>query len=179
MRVRNLAIATSTLLLIAATTVHAGAQPVDHFRFHDHEEYVMRDVCGRVDAAVVFDERGMGRGRVTHHDQLRYTVTHHGSSIWTNTATGRSFTFVWNYLDEDMRVTVHKNGTMSVLGRTGGSERIYGPDHELLDVHSGLTTWIVIIDYHGTLLDPRDDEFVRIRFLTGTHGLDVCAVFPG
>jgi hypothetical protein len=58
------------------------------------------------------------------------------------------------------------------------AERTYGPDHPLLDVHSGLTTWVVVIDYNGTLLDPSDDKFVSLTFLKASHGLDVCSVFP-
>ena len=102
----------------------------------------------------------MINGRVVGNGTLRYTVTHHGQSSWTNLVTGRAFTLVWNYLDQDLRVTVNGDGTLTILGHSPG-------DGQLLDNKPGLFTWLTRIDYGGTLADPSDDVFLGTTFLSG------------
>ena len=99
--------------------------------------------------------------------QLRYTVTHHGHSTYTNLATGRTFTLAWNYVDQDQRVADNGDGTVSIFGHSPGSERVRGPDGKLLDVKAGLTKWMVVVDRGGTPTDASDDTFISITFLSG------------
>ena len=66
-------------------------------------------------------------------------MTHHGEATYTNLATGRKFTLAWTYIDQDKRVTYNRDGTLSILGNSPGSERVRGPDGKLLDVKAGLS----------------------------------------
>jgi hypothetical protein len=150
---------------IGGAVTTAQARPTEHFKVYDAFSYVTEQ-CG-LQVGVDGHESGALNGRVVGNGTLRYTVTHHGESTWTNLATGRAFTFIWNYLDQDLRVTDNGDGTLTIFGHSPGSERTYGPDGKLLDNKSGLFTWLTTIDYGGTLLDPSDDVFLGIKFLSG------------
>jgi|tagenome__1003787_1003787.scaffolds.fasta_scaffold19997170_2 hypothetical protein len=165
---RILLVSAALVLAMATATTTAQAKPTDQFRFADYDSYVINDFCGDIAVRVVFSERGSGVGRLAGRGrQLRYTVTHHGQATYTNLASGRKFTFAWNYLDQDKRVTDNGDGTLSILGMSPGSERVKGPDGKLLDVKAGLFRWVVVLDHGGTPTDPIDDEFVSITFLSG------------
>ena len=65
-----------------------------------------------------FHDRGVFVGRPAGKEQfLRYTASHHGGVTITNLGTGRVFTFVWNYLEQDIKVTDNGDGTVSVLSQ--------------------------------------------------------------
>jgi hypothetical protein len=165
---RILLVSAALVLAMATPTTTAQAKPTDQFRFADHDSFVVNDFCGDIVVRVEFSERGSGVGRLAGPGrQLRYTVTHHGQATYTNLATGRKFTFAWSYVDQDKRVTDNGDGTLSILGRSPGSERVKGPDGKLLDVKAGLFTWVVVLDHGGTPTDPSDDTFVSITFLSG------------
>jgi hypothetical protein len=165
---RTLLVSASLVLAMAIPTTSAQAKPTDQFRFADHDSYVLGDFCGDIPVRVEFSERGSGVGRFAGRGrQLRYTVTHHGAATYTNLDTGRAFTFAWNYIDQDKRVTDNGDGTLSILGNSPGSERVKGPDGKLLDVKAGLFRWVVVLEDEGTPTDPSDDTFVSITFLSG------------
>lgn len=153
---------------VAMPTPTASADPADQFRFADDGSYVLDDFCGDIPTAVEFTERGSGIGHLSGRGrELRYTVDHHGDATYTNVATGRGFTFSWNYLDQDKRVTDNGDGTLSIFGNSPGSEQVRGPDGKLLDVKAGLFRWVIVLDDGGTPSDPSDDTFVSITFLSG------------
>lgn len=161
------------------TAPAAFARPIGHEHFVEHVEYPVDDVCGDLDAAVTFDDRGNLIGRISGNNRLpRYTVKHHYSATWTNPATGKALTFLGGYTDQDLQATDNGDGTLTIVGRTGGSERSYGPDGQLLHVQSGRTDWRVLLDDAGTPTDPSDETVIDFEFLRGEHGLDFCSAYP-
>jgi hypothetical protein len=155
----------AVLTAIAGAVTTAQARPVDHSKFADEFGFVTEE-CG-LQVQVDGHESGHVNGRVVGNGTLRYTVTHHGEATWTNVATGRAFRFVWNYLDQDLRVTDNGDGTLTIYGHSPGAERTYGPDGQLLDNKPGLFTWLITIEDGGTPTDPSDDIFLGITFLSG------------
>ena len=89
--------------------------------------------CGDLRVRIDFHDQGVFVGRPAGKERfLRYTVSHHGGGTITNLATGRAFTFVWNYLEQDIKVTDNGDGTVSILSQVPGPEKIYGPDGQLV-----------------------------------------------
>ena len=162
---RTIFAAGMVLAAIGGAVTPAQARPTEHFKFDDEFGFVT-EACG-LQVGVDGHESGVINGRVVGNRTLRYTETHHGESTWTNLATGRAFTFIWNYIDQDLRVTDNGDGTLTILGHSPGAERTYGPDGQLLDNKPGLFRWLTTIDYGGTLTDPSDDVFLGITFLSG------------
>ena len=115
--------------------------------------------------------RADARGRPAGKERfLRYTVSHHGGSTHTNLATRRAFTFVWNYLEQEIKVTDNGDGTVSVLSQLPGPETIYGPDGQLVSTNGGTMRLLTILDLAGTPLDPTDDQSVSQTLVSANGG---------
>lgn len=148
----------------------AEARPIEQFRYHEAGSFVLDDLCSDLQINVEFDDVGHVLGRVTGPDgALRYTVTGRVSSTWTNLATGRAMTFSASHVAQDVRATVHDDGTVSILVHDIYSERALGPDGRFVYVEGGITEMLVVLDYGGTLTDPSDDTFVSETFIS-QHG---------
>jgi hypothetical protein len=178
----RLGVAVVVIAGVAGAATSAQAQPFDQFHYDESGGEVIDGFCGDLQVSTEFHDSGVVVGRVTGRDRtLRYTQTRHGEVTWTNVATGKGFTAIWNVTNQDLRATVNGDGTLSIFWQITGPEKLYGPDGERLYTAVGNTTWLTIIDYGGTLTDPSDDVVVDTAFL-GLHGppppdTDFCDAF--
>ncbi len=166
---------------LAATAVGAAAltlgvsvslaAPIEQGRFDEQSSWIVRRYCGDLRVQIDFHDQGVVVGRPAGKERfLRYTASHHGESTHTNLATGRAFTFVWNYLEQDIKVTDNGDGTISILSQVPGPETIYGPDGQLLSTNGGTMRLLTVIDFAGTPLDPSDDQFVSHELVSSNGG---------
>ena len=173
----------ATLLLSVLTVGSAGAKPVDRGSFHDVSSEVIEDFCGDLTVREDVDIRGTflvnPRGRegiLYFHDNA------HGSITWTNLATGKSLTFVFNTVSKDHKITANGDGTYTILVLATGGGKILGPDGKLLFSDAGQIRFASVVDFSGTPTDPSDDVFIEdlglVKGSTGTNdlaGRDFCA----
>lgn len=177
---RALAAATTSCVAVAGGMAAAEGRPYEHLAFEDQGAFVT-NFCGDPGIKVKFRDWGTVVGRVTGPQQtLRYTVTHHVRSTWTNQVTKRAMTFQVSVLEQDLRVT-EADGRLTILHHTVINERAWGPDGKLAYVEPGVTTWRIVLDGHGTI-DPEDDTFISETMLVhhgGKPGLqrDFCRDF--
>jgi hypothetical protein len=147
------------------------AAPVEQGRFDEPFSAIVDGYCGDLRVLIAFHDRGVFGGRPAGKERfLRYTVSHHRGGTITNLATGRAFTFVWNYLEQDLKVTDNGDGTVSILSQVPGPETIYGPDGQLLLTSGGTMQLLAVIDFAGTPLDPSDDQFVSQELVSSNGG---------
>ncbi|MGH9249529.1 MAG: hypothetical protein ACRD0W_08465 [Acidimicrobiales bacterium] len=106
-----------------------------------------------------------------------------GVDSWTNLATGKTFTIEGTFLDKDQRVTDNGDGTLIILIKSPGQQKVYGPDSERLFLDSGIFSFEILVDHGGTPTDPSDDEFladlgvVKVTGRSDTAGRDFCEDF--
>jgi len=181
---RSVLIAAATLTVTAALATPAQAKPFEQLRFvDDPPAELVDDFCGDLQVLVDLRDQGVLVGRSTGPDRtLRYTQSHHGEITFTNVATGLAFRIGWNYLNQDLRVTVNNDGTISILNQIPGPETIYGPDGKRLSTSGGTIRYLTVLDYHGTLGDPSDDTFVSETVVSSNGGpaqpdFDFCEQF--
>jgi hypothetical protein len=150
-----------SLVFAMGWTSPAQAQPFDQSAFDESGTEFRYALCGDIDVRIDFHDVWTLVARVTGRDgTLRYNVSHQASAIWTNLATGRAFTFVAHFAEREVRATDNGDGTITIFTNNPGSERMYGPDGQLLYVSSGVEKFYTVLDYNGTLLDPSDDVFL-------------------
>ena len=170
-------------LFVAATMTATEAKPLEHVRFAEAESEVVDDFCGDLSVRMDFHDQGVLQVKQAGRDRLpRYTVSHHGGGTTTNLATGKAFTFTWNYLEQEVKATDNGDGTFTVLAQVPGPETIYGPDGQRLFVNGGTLRVELIVDQAGTPGDPSDDAVVSEEFLGGHGGkrqppFDFCEAF--
>src|SRR5215217_6030927 len=116
-RGRTWMVATAVVgVALSAGTAVVQAKPYEQIRFDEQGSDVVTDFCGDLSVRIDFRDQGVVVGRPTGADRLpRYTQTHHGGSTITNLATGRAFTFAWNYDNQEVKVTDNGDGTISIL----------------------------------------------------------------
>ncbi len=147
------------------------AAPIEQTRFDEQSSRIVNGYCGDLRVQIDFHDRGVVVARPTGKERfIRYTASHHGGSTITNLATGRAFTFVWNYLEQDLKITDNGNGTFSILSQIPGPEKIYGPDGRLVSTSGGTMRLLTVIDFAGTPLDPSDDQFVSQTLVSSNGG---------
>ena len=146
------------------------AAPIEQGRFDEQSSRIVDGYCDlRVRSD--FHDQGVFVGRPAGKGLfLRFTVSHHGGVTITNLATGLAFTFVWNYLEQDIQVTDNGDGTVSILSQVPGPETIYGPDRQLVTTSGGTMRLLTILDLAGTPLDPADDQFVSQELVSSNGG---------
>ena len=147
------------------------AAPIEQARFDEQSSRIVHGYCGDLRVQIDFHDQGVVVGRPAGKERfLRYTASHHGGGTITNLATGRAFTFVWNYLEQDIKVTDNGDGTFSILSQVPGPETIYGPDGQLVSTNGGTMRLLTVIDFAGTPLDPSDDQFVSQTLVSENGG---------
>jgi hypothetical protein len=155
----------------------------EQVRFHEEGTTTVKHFCGDLQVRIDFHDQGVVVGRMAGKSRLlRYTQSHHGGSTWTNLATGKAFTFTWNYLNQDLRVTDNGDGTLTILWQLPGPEKIFGPDGQLLNTDGGTMRLETILDHGGTPNDPADDTFVSETVVSSNGGppqgeFDFCDAF--
>ncbi len=169
------------VLTLAIVSAPAQGRPLD--RGHDHEtsSFVVADFCG--DLTVRIDDQFDGSFLFNSHgDGLFYDhQTVHDTTTFTNLATGKSITYVSNFIQKDLKVTDNGDGTLTILVLSSGSTKVYGPDGKLLFSDPGQTRAEILIDDAGTPTDPSDDQFIAflgvVKGSTGRNdlqGRDFC-----
>jgi hypothetical protein len=173
-----------TVALVSSLAATAQAKPLERERIHESGSEIIEDFCDVADLNVrvewdfyvnlTFNQRGK--------DKIAYfTGNVHGSSVWTNLATGKTLTEVLNFVDKDQKITDNGDGTLTILVMAAGSQKVYGPDGKLLFNDPGQIRYEVLIDHNGTPSDPSDDEFLEflgmVKGSTGRNdlqGRDLC-----
>ena len=84
--------------------------------------------------------------------------------------------------EQDLRITVNDDGTLTILVLATGNATVYGPDGKAIARNPGQVRYEVLLDYNGTLADPFDDVFLeflgQVKGSTGRND-DFCeAVLP-
>jgi hypothetical protein len=183
LRKRACALAVSGALIAiggAGAAVPASAAPLERGTFHDVFSEV-RDECG---LTVLFEEdiRGSFLVNTRGADGLVYfSATVHGTQSWTNLATGKSYSTVFDFADRDHKVTDNGDGTLTILFAPAGGQKWLGPDGKWVFREPGTIRFAILVDHGGTPDDPSDDEFLAdlglVKESTGlneTEGRDFC-----
>ena len=84
--------------------------------------------------------------------------------------------------EQDLKITVNDNGTLTILVLATGNATVYGPDGKAIARNPGQVRYEVLVDYNGTLANPSDDKFLAflgdVKGSTGRND-DFCeAVVP-
>ena len=173
-----------TAIAVVSSIAPAAAEPLDHGHFHDVSSEVAQEFCGDLTVRIDTDVRGSFLVKTQGRDGLVYFLESlHGTVSFTNLATGRSFTNVFNIVDKDLKVTDNGDGTLTILATTSGSIKNYGPDGKLLFLTTGQSRVEILVDHGGTPTDPDDDVLLDerlVRPFTGrndTEGRDFCDDF--
>ena len=162
-RQQALVVSIGILAVLVASEQVADARPLERGTFAYGGDSVV-DWCGS-DAPFrdQFDVTGTVVGRVTGQrggDGFRYSQTYHGTAIWTNLATERSISIVWNDHDQDLHITDNGDGTGTLLWQSSGTVNYYGPDGKFVTNGPGAARLETIIDFAGTPGDPSDDTVI-------------------
>ena len=176
------------LVAVAAVAMGAGtavvqAKPYEQVRFDEQGSDLVEGYCGDLNVRIDFHDQGVVVGREAGESRLlRYTQSHHGGSTITNLATGRAFSFTWNYLNQDVQIVDNGDGTITILAQIPGPERIYGPDGQLLNTNGGTLRLQTVLDDGGTPNDPSDDTVLSEEVISANGGkpqgeFDFCESF--
>jgi len=162
----------------------AAAAPIANEHFHESESEVFDDFCG--DMAVLFqheaDVHVVAKSRGP--EGLAYFAANvRVIDSWTNLATEKTFTIERTFLDKDQRVTDNGDGTLTILIKSPGPQKVYGPDGTRLFLDAGAVWFEILVDHAGTPTDPSDDEFladlgvIKVTGRADTEGRDFCEDF--
>jgi hypothetical protein len=162
-----------TATALVSSIAPAAAAPLDHGHFHDVTSEVVEPFCGDLAVRIDSDIRGSFVVKTQGPDGLVYFLESvHGTVSFTNLATGKSFTNVFNVVDKDLKVTDNGDGTLTILATTAGSIKNYGPDGNRLFVTSGQVRIEFLVDHGGTPTDPDDDVLLEERVVRPFTGRD-------
>jgi hypothetical protein len=172
----------ATLLVSLLTVGTAAAKPVDRGSYHNVSSEVIEDFCGDLTVREDVDIRGTFLVNPRGRDGILYFhENQHGFVSWTNLATGKSLTSVFNTVTKDHKITSNGDGTYTILVLATGGGKINGPDGKLLFSDAGQVRFAFVVDFAGTPTDPSDDVFVEdlglVKGSTGTNdtqGRDFC-----
>lgn len=178
---RALVVGGLAALALAVSTAPAGAKPLEKGKFHETSSEVIEDFCGDLTVEEAIDIRGTFLLNTHGPNGLAYfSSSSHGTIVWTNLANDKTFTQVGTFHDKDQRVTDNGDGTLTILVKTTGSSKFYGPDGKLLFNDPGQVVFEVLVDHGGTPNDPADDVFLDATLVKGptgrndTEGRDFC-----
>lgn len=176
---RSLVIGAATVLALSLMAGVAGARPLERARYHDTFTEVVEDFCdvAGLDVSWGYDDYVNVTFNARGRDGLAYfTGTIHGMAWWTNLATGKTMTQIYDFVDKDQKVTDNGDGTLTILVTNAGGARILDADGKLLYRDPGQTRYEVLIDNGGTPSDPSDDEFLEflgvVKGSTGRNDLE-------
>ena len=111
-----------TAVAVVSSIAPAAASPLDHGHFHDVKSEVVQEFCGDLTVRIDTDVRGSFLVKTQGRDGLVYFLESlHGTVSFTNLATGKSFTNVFNIANKDLKVTDNGDGTLTILATTTGS----------------------------------------------------------
>jgi hypothetical protein len=173
-----------TAVMVGMAATPAVAKPLERVHFDETTSEVVDDFCGDLTVRIDTDVHGSFLFNFHGPDGLGYGAEKlHSTTTYTNLATGKSMTEVLNGLSKDLKVTDNGDGTLTLLGLSTGSFKVFGPDGEFLFNDPGQIRFELLIDHAGTPTDPSDDEFLEflgiVKGSTGrndTQDLDFCEV---
>ena len=160
----------------------ASAEVVWHQHFHDSGSEPFT-ACTGIDATVSWDESIHELIKTARRDQLVYfSANVQGTSVFTNDATGKTYTNVYSFTDRDQEVVDNGDGTLTITIANRGVGKWYGSDGKLLFVAAGNFAFQITVDHGGTPTDPEDDveidgSFIEVKDVgvDMTAGRDFCA----
>jgi hypothetical protein len=172
---RALAATCLTAFVMGMAAVPTAAVPIDKGKFHD----VFSEVREECDLNILYEEDVQGRFLVNSRGRdglVYFSSTVRGTQSWTNLATDKSYSTVFNGVDKDQRVTDNGDGTLTILVLVTGNETWYGPDGNVLFRNPGQVRFELLVDHGGTPSDPSDDEFLEflgvVKGSTGRNDLE-------
>lgn len=168
-------IALTALLLsgLAKPGSASAAAPISHDQFSFEFAFVDDQFCGDLNMRVEGDVRGTATVKVKDGQLIYFMENTHLRHSYTNLDTGKTATDVSNRLSKDQRVTDNGDGTLTIHADYIGHESLVGPDGGRPTTLAGRTSFVFVVDYAGTLLDPSDDVLISEDIVgsTGT-GMD-------
>lgn len=148
---------------IGATFAHA--KPLEHFSDTFQGSFIRHGFCGDMEVRIDVSQDFAVLGRESGPDGFsRYTVTFHGSETYTNLATGKVVTNHFDYLSQDVVLTDNGDGTITILYKTPGAGRYFGPTGKVVLIDSRPQWWEALIDL-GDPSDPTDDTFISEKLV--------------
>ena len=172
---RALAATCLTAFVMGMAAVPTAAVPIEKGKFHD----VFSEVREECDLNILYEEDIQGRFLVNSRGRdglVYFSSTVRGTQSWTNLATDKSYSTVFNGVDKDQRVTDNGDGTLTILVLVTGNETWYGPDGNVLFRNPGQVRFELLVDHGGTPSDPSDDEFLEflgvVKGSTGRNDLE-------
>ena len=175
------AVVTGAVLVAAVSAVPASARVLEHDHFNDAGSEPLTD-CPGIDATYSWDDDVHLLVKTKRPGRLAYFgVNVHGTAVFTNDDTGKSYTNVYNLRDRDHRVRDNGDGTLTITVRISGGDRWYGPDGSFLFKAAGQFAFQFMVDHGGTPGDPSDDNEIPDSFvplkevgIDTTVGRDFC-----
>lgn len=175
---------TATVLaggLVAAPAAPVSAAVLSHLHFEDSGSEPFTD-CAGINAVVSWDDSVHEKVKTRGPNGLVYfSANVQGTRTFTNLATGKTYTNVYNFTDRDQQVTDNGNGTLTITIANSGANKWYGSDGKLLFVTAGTFWFQIQVDHGGTPTDPSDDVEIEGSFavvkeagVDKTAGRDFC-----
>ena len=174
--------AAAALLLAGGLAVApASAAVLSQLHFQNSGSEPFTD-CDGIDATVAWDDSVHELVKTRGREGLVYFAANvHGTTGFTNLATGKTYTNVYNFTDRDQQVVDNGDGTLTITISNLGNSKWFGADGKLLFVTAGNFTFQITVDHGGTPTDPSDDVEIEDSFTvvkeTGvdkTAGRDFC-----
>jgi len=174
--------ATAALVLaggLATAPASAAVQENLHFQDSGSEPFPL---CSGINATTSWDDTVHMLVKTAGGERLVYFAANvHGTRTFTNLATGKAYTNVYNFTDRDMKVTDNGDGTLTITISNVGTNKWYGADGRLLLVVAGHFSFQIMVDHGGTPGDPSDDVEIEDSFtivkdvgIDQTAGRDFC-----
>ena len=152
--IKWLAALPAAALVVGAAVTPASAEPVVHERFSESFSVVVEDFCDEITARIDEEATGMFLLNVRGPDGLAYGMaTVRRTLSFTNLANGKTFTWVQNFVDKDLKVTDNAHGTFTLITQFAGGTRAYGPDGQFLGADGGVFRAEILVDENGEFLD--------------------------
>ncbi|HSV37367.1 MAG TPA: hypothetical protein VLI04_01285 [Nocardioidaceae bacterium] len=164
----------SSILLAFVTTalVCAGgpavAAPVESGHFHDVFTEAIPDLCG-VEGQLDNDVSGS----FTFNPRTGlYRESVHGTVVWTNLETGKTFTEAFTANSRDVAFTDNGDGTFTILVYAAGGYHSFDSDGKIFLRDPGTTRFTLLLDDNGTPEDFEDDFVTFLDTVKESTGLN-------
>lgn len=166
MTVRSRLVGATAALVLAGGLVAAPASSAVlenlHLQDSGSEPFLL---CSGINATYSWDDSGHVLFKTAGRERLVYFAANvHGTEVFTNLATGKTYTSVYNVTNRAMKVTDNGDGTLTFTGSNVGTTRWYGADGRLLFVDAGHFSFQILVDHGGTPGDPSDDVEIEDSF---------------
>ena len=174
------AVATGSVLVAVVSAVPASARVLEHDHFNDSGSEPFTE-CAGIDATVAWDEDVHLLVRTKRSGGLVYFgVNVHGTRVFTNNDTEKTYTNVYRVHDRDHLITDNGDGTLTITVRTSAMSKWYAGRSFVLKT-AGQFAFQFMVDDGGTPRDPSDDVEIPDTFvplkevgIDTTAGRDFC-----